>query len=240
MPKEYQFYGYDKLSIIKNIRELGGKNQGQYIFRVAVFNHPLKIQNTYIRVRDEGFRKTLTYKIKKTNSELEEEHETIIENFEESVNILLGLGCTKKYSYEKIREIWHLSNTEIVFDTNPGEPEIMELESSSRKYLDNIVKKLDLSQFKMIEYKYIINIESIESELQKVTAELYYLHNSISSYLSIQHPCICTICLESKIEYFIDPCGHTLCNNCKNKMNESCYYCRSKINTIRKLYLLDS
>ena len=152
MPKEYQFYGYDKLSLIKNIRELGGKKQGQYIFRVAVFNHPLKIQNTYIRIRDEGFRKTLTYKIKKPNTEFEEEHETMIENFDESVNILLGLGCTKKYSYEKIREIWHLSNTEIVFDTNPGEPEIMELESSSRKYLDNIVKKLDLSQFKIIEY----------------------------------------------------------------------------------------
>jgi len=93
---------------------------------------------------------------------------------------------------------------------------------------------------KLNEYKFIINIESIQLELQKVTAELYYLHSSISSYLSIQHPCICTICLESKIEYFIDPCGHTLCTNCKNKMNDTCYYCRSKINIIRKLYLLDS
>ena len=34
------------------------------------------------------------------------ENEVIINNFDEGCKILLGLGCVKKYYYEKMREIW--------------------------------------------------------------------------------------------------------------------------------------
>jgi hypothetical protein len=60
------------------------------------------------------------YKYSENNQEFEEEDEIIINDFDSAVNILYGLGCTKKYYYEKMREIWKYKNTEFVFDITPG------------------------------------------------------------------------------------------------------------------------
>lgn len=51
---EYQFYNYDKSTIIKSIKKIGFKNKGQFIFRIILFTHPLNTPGTYIRIRDEG------------------------------------------------------------------------------------------------------------------------------------------------------------------------------------------
>ena len=107
-------------------------------------DNPLSVENTYIRVRDEGHRITMTYK-NRTNKEFENENEVIINNFDEGVKILLGIGCKKRYYYEKLREIYHIGYTEICWDTNPGSYDIMEIESKTKKELDIIVNKLGLS-----------------------------------------------------------------------------------------------
>jgi len=141
---EYEFYDFDKKKIINKLKNLGAKKKGAYIFKVIVFTHPLNIDNSYIRIRDEGHRTTLTYKMKDPKNNFENEDEVIIDNFGAGVKILLNLGCKKKYYYEKIREIWTLKNSEIVFDTNPGEPDRMEVESQTKKELDNLTKELNL------------------------------------------------------------------------------------------------
>ena len=64
---EYQFRNYDKAKLIKEMKHLGAKKKGDYLFRVNVFEHPNKIEDTYIRVRDEGFRITMTYKYQPLN-----------------------------------------------------------------------------------------------------------------------------------------------------------------------------
>ena len=87
----------------------------------------------------------MTYKFKDSKSTFENENEVIVNDFDEAVNILLGVGCTKKYYYEKYREIWHYKNSEIIFDMNPGIPELMEVESSTKKELDILCKKLELN-----------------------------------------------------------------------------------------------
>lgn len=142
---EYQFYDYNKVNVIKSIKNLGFKKKGQFIFRVMVFNHPLNTPNTYIRIRDEGHRITLTYKSKNPKSKFEDEDEVIIDNFDNGTTILLNLGCKKKYYYEKIREIWSLGNNEIIFDINPCEPQRMEIESQTQKELDTLTEHLKLS-----------------------------------------------------------------------------------------------
>jgi len=150
---EYQFYEYNKLNVIKNIKKLGFKKKGKFIFRVMIFNHPLNKPNTIVRIRDEGHRITLTFKETTSKSKFENEEEIIIDNFENGIKILLSIGCKEKYYYEKIREIWYLDNNEIIFDTNPGEPERMEIESSTKKELDSLVKELKLTDFiKNIDY----------------------------------------------------------------------------------------
>lgn len=142
---EYEFLNYDKKHIISEIKKKGAKKLGQFIFKVIVFTHPLSEKaSTYIRVRDEGHKITMTTKTKSEKSQFENENEVIIDDFNKAVNILYSLGCIKKYYYEKIREIWRLKDAEIVFDINPGVPERMEIEAKSKKILDSIVTYLDL------------------------------------------------------------------------------------------------
>jgi predicted adenylyl cyclase CyaB len=141
---EYEFYDFDKKKIINKLKNLGAKKKGAFIFKVIVFTHPLNVENSYIRIRDEAHCTTFTYKMKDLKSNFENEDEVIIDNFDAGVKILLNLGCKKKYYYEKIREIWTLKNSEIVFDTNPGEPDRMEVESQTKKELDNLTKELNL------------------------------------------------------------------------------------------------
>lgn len=140
---EYRYSDFDKKSIIAKIKELGGVKHGHWLFRVQVFIHPQKDPDTYIRVRDEGYRITMTYKTN-LKKQFVTEHEVIINDFDQGCAILYGTGCTKKYYYEKMREIWHLDKTEICFDTNPGRPDIMEIESNTENRLLKTVKKLGL------------------------------------------------------------------------------------------------
>jgi len=154
---EYAFYEFNKDTVIRSIKELGFKKKGRYLFRVQVFNSD---KVPYARVRDEGFRTTLTLKEIDPETNFENEKEVIINDFDSGVEIMLTLGCTKKYYYEKIREIWSCKNDEIVFDTNPGEPDRMEIESKTNKSLDKLVKKLDLT-------------DSIVSNNYDITEELY-------------------------------------------------------------------
>ena len=55
---------------------------------------------------------------------------------------------------------------------------------------------------------------------------------------SISNSTICQICLENQIEYFIDPCGHTICKKCAEKTlnTPNCHYCRTKKNELKKLF----
>lgn len=154
MPKEYEynFHEFNKEEIIRNIKKHGGKKFGIFLFRVMLFIHPLNNKNSYIRVRDEGHRITMTYK-KVDIGEFQEEDEIIIDNFDSAVKILIGIGCKKKFYYEKIREIYYIGNTEIDFQMDPGKQETMEIESTSRKELDNIVKKIGVDKKNRIKNK---------------------------------------------------------------------------------------
>ena len=145
MPKEYEyrFNNYNKKEIITKLKELGAKYFGTFKFRVMVFTDSINSEK-YIRVRDEGHRVTMTVKNNLTDK-FPIENEVIINDFDEGVNILLAVGCKKKYYYEKYREIWNLKNSEIIFDMNPGIPELMEVESLQKKELDILCKKMDLN-----------------------------------------------------------------------------------------------
>lgn len=142
---EYSFYDFNKKNILSKIKTLKFKYKGSFLFKVQIFIHPLNKSSTYIRVRDEGHRITMTYKFLSDTS-FDEETEIVVDNFDSAVKLLESVGCVKKYYYEKIREIWYNNNTEIVFDTNPGNIERMEVESTSKKELNAILKELELNK----------------------------------------------------------------------------------------------
>jgi predicted adenylyl cyclase CyaB len=140
---EYRYYEYDKKKIIKILKNKGGEKKGHYLFKVFNFENPSN-KDTSIRIRDEGHRITMTFKEKSNNKIFVNENEIIINDFDEGVNILLGLGLKKKYYFEKMREIWHIKNSEIVFDMSPGIPELMEIESTTKKELLQMISLFDL------------------------------------------------------------------------------------------------
>ncbi len=137
---EINMYLYDELlnnphmpskeHIIKILKKMNATKIGTFLYKVMVFIPPNK-SNDYLRVRDEGNRVTLTYKTTNPKNKYQNEEEIIINDFQSGVNILLNLGATKKYYYEKIREIWNYKNSEIVFDHQPALPCLMEIESKS-------------------------------------------------------------------------------------------------------------
>jgi len=140
---EYRFNNYNKTNLIHRLKELGVKYYGTFKFRVMVFTDQMNSEK-YIRVRDEGHRITMTIKNNLTDK-FPIENEININDFDEGINLLLALNCKKKYYYEKFREIWNYKNSEIIFDSNPGIPELMEVESKTKKELDILCKKLDLN-----------------------------------------------------------------------------------------------
>jgi predicted adenylyl cyclase CyaB len=155
MPKEIEvgLYLYDDLlknhnipnkeNIIQKIKKLGAKKKDVYLFKVMVFQSP-KNGNEYLRIRDEGHRITMTLKNRSKKSKFENEEEIIIDNFENGIKILEGIGCKKKHYYEKIRELWTYKNSEIVFDYYIGLPVYMEVESPTVTELNDVLKKINL------------------------------------------------------------------------------------------------
>ena len=63
MPKEYEyrFKDYNKKEILTKLKELGAKYFGTFKFRVMVFTDQNNSEK-YIRIRDEGYRVTMTIK----------------------------------------------------------------------------------------------------------------------------------------------------------------------------------
>jgi predicted adenylyl cyclase CyaB len=155
MEYEYAFKKYNKKKILSQIQKLGGTFFGHFIFKVIVFIHPLQHNKTYIRVRDEGYKCTMTTKTKTNKSQFSIENEVIIDDFNEAVKILYSLGCKKKYYYEKMREIWKIKDTEIIFDIGPGIPEIMEVEAKNKRILDNLVKQFGIKKDIINKSKYV-------------------------------------------------------------------------------------
>ena len=173
---EYQFSNYDKPKLIKEMKQLGAKKKGEYLFRVNVFYHPNKIEDTYIRVRDEGFRITMTYKYQPLNK-FADENEIIIDDFDEAITILNNLGCKTKYYYEKIREIWNLENCEVVFDTIPCNPEIMEIEAVKKRDLTRLIKTLDLEKYRSQSYNNDVLKELFGFTIPKLEKEITFTNS---------------------------------------------------------------
>ena len=86
----------------------------------------------------------MTYKYQAPKEIYPEENEVLIDDFDEGVKILLGIGCKKKYYYEKIRDIWNVQNTEVVFDSNPGIDDRMEVESKTKSEMSEMIKYFGL------------------------------------------------------------------------------------------------
>jgi hypothetical protein len=98
MPKEYEYtLKFDDITEIHNsqdfllteeylrkkLKKLQAKHYKPIIYKIKVFNHPYE-KDIYIRLRDEGYKKTFTIK-KNLTEKFVDEYEIIIDTAEQNV-----------------------------------------------------------------------------------------------------------------------------------------------------------
>jgi len=137
---EKRFYTFDRKILEEKIKEIGGIKKGIYNFQSLGFIPP---EGYYVlRLRDEKHR--ITFTLKKKGDKYALENEVVVSNFNEMKTILEKIGHKKKYFKQKIREIYNIGESELVFDHYPGLPGFIELESPTEKELFDIADKLNL------------------------------------------------------------------------------------------------
>ena len=135
--------------------------------------------------------------------------------------------------------------TEIIFSNNTKE---------YTKFTDNIlslvntIKEFDTSGDEVliqlltekIQWYYSeLKLESLKETKESLEKEYRIIKGLLSEFAGFLPATACQICLENQINYFTDPCGHTICTDCmeKSKGVRKCHFCRGSITSFKRLYL---
>ena len=106
---------------------------------------------------------------------------------------------------------------------------------------ENDILIKDILETKVENYYEKLNISFLIKNFDEKHLEFEKTKYKISTITGTLLPTtICQVCLENQVDYFIDPCGHTICKTCKTTCeNKSlhCHYCRSIKNGYKRLYI---
>lgn len=132
---------------MKRIRNMGGICiRGMFLMKRCTFDIPNSPRGTFVRIRDEGNRITLTYK-NLTSLDIGgmKEIELIINDFEKARQLLQVIGLVQASYEENRREKYLLNNVEITVDEWPGIPRFVEVEGKTEADVLDVLKKLGIS-----------------------------------------------------------------------------------------------
>jgi len=84
-----------------------------------------------------------------------------------------------------------------------------------------------------------LNLDSLKKEHKSVISEFNFLKNTLIDFSGINFSTMCNVCMDKQVSWYIDPCGHTLCEECKCKCEKAinCHYCRNRKNCYKRIYL---
>jgi len=101
------------------------------------------------------------------------------------------------------------------------------------------VQLCDLLMNKIGKYFLFLDLENLTNSVNSINKEYLCIKNLFYELSGTLPATVCQICLENQINYFIDPCGHTICTYCKEKRPglQKCHFCRANISTFKRLYL---
>lgn len=142
---EAKWLGIDHEQMAKKIENLGGKLVLEKTPMIrTIFDTGKK--GSFIRVRDEHDKITLTYKRVDDETSLIGTKEICFEvsSYDDAVEFIKTLGFEQKSIEETRREIWELDSAEISLDEWPWLPPFMEIETPDEETMKNVVSKLGL------------------------------------------------------------------------------------------------
>jgi len=105
---------------------------------------------------------------------------------------------------------------------------------------ENDILIKDILEKKIHSYFVSLNLDELIIKYDNANIEFEKTKSKISIISGTILPTtICQICLEHQVDYFIDPCGHTICKNCKSvcEVCPDCHYCRTKKKCYKRIYL---
>lgn len=151
---EVKFLNIDPEQLEKQILDLGGVKQFDRIFKRVVLDYPdwrLNEDKSWVRVRDEGDKVTFSFKKRidasedGSNDKTMIEHEVVVSDFEETIELLHQIGMIDKFYEENRRVQYKLDNVELDIDYWPQLNPYLEIEASSWDEVDAMVAKLGLN-----------------------------------------------------------------------------------------------
>ncbi|MDP2741650.1 MAG: CYTH domain-containing protein [bacterium] len=186
MDIEYEatFLDIDKEEIRKKLRNAEAKLvKPEFMQKRVVFNLPKGFDGySWLRVRDEGDKITMSYKEIRGKNMIEDQKEInlIINDFKAGEEFLETIGCQKKSYQETKREIWELRGVEICIDEWPFLEPFVEVEGKSEKEVKAVSEKLGFDYSKawfcaaglIYSKKYNIPTEVIDNETPKITFDM--------------------------------------------------------------------
>lgn len=149
---EVKFHSLDHNDIRARLVRLGATcTQPMRLMKRAIIDFPdRRLQkgesNSYVRVRDEGDKVTLTFKrFDSLSVDGAKEIETVVGSFEDAISIFVAMGLEVTSLQESKRETWIYKECEIVLDEWPWLDPYIEIEGESESVLRDISRDLELN-----------------------------------------------------------------------------------------------
>jgi adenylate cyclase class 2 len=148
---EVKFLNIDHAEIRSKLQEIGAICETPLVLmKRAIIDYPdRRLQagspNSYIRVRDEGNKISLTYKqFDSISIDGAKEVELTVSSFEDAIKIFTSVGLEVVSFQESKRETWRLNDCEIVLDEWPWLKPYIEIEADSEAIIKEVSAKLEL------------------------------------------------------------------------------------------------
>jgi len=159
MQTEYEatFVNINRDVIREKLKQVGAVLvKPEVLMRRYTFNLPRghEHKDKFLRVRDEGDRITLSFKIVPEGGakNIDEQKEICfnVDNFDKAVDFLRTIGCQEKAYQETKRELWKIGDTEIVIDEWPFLEPLVEIEGQSEAIVKEVSAKLGFDYTKAL------------------------------------------------------------------------------------------
>jgi len=195
-PIEYEvkFFPIDLSTMRPKLKEIGASlEKAERLMRRCVFAHDKNpgMTCTYVRVRDEGDKVTMSAKQHAADGKIDsqKEYEVVVSNFETTRDILLSAGLTQTGYQENKRETWKMADgTRVELETWPQLPNYMEIEGDSSEAVQTTAELLGLDWNKHVvqsnDYLYAQHLGIDRKAVFERLAQLTFDARSLSSFIA--------------------------------------------------------
>ena len=140
----------DKDKMIETLENLGAQKIGDWHQKRYVYDIIPKDDNSWIRLRTNGIKTTLTFKtVEAKTIDGTKEAEVEVSSFEETNIILEKMGHHNRGFQENKRIQYVLDGVEVDIDTWPKIPTYLEIEGKDEESVNRIIEKLEIDKSKI-------------------------------------------------------------------------------------------